>query len=120
MLGDVVTYTNFFFIKPEGNPDYILFWISTQGSNLSFDSLVNAFVAAFGKPASTTTETIRSRLAAPLENKILRWDNPVSYFEIRHYGSSVDEFELHHYLKPLQQILADRLKLIGANKAKKL
>ncbi|MFD9899696.1 lysozyme inhibitor LprI family protein [Mesorhizobium sp. NPDC059054] len=118
VLGDVSVMTGFYFIPDDAGVQR-LFWISTEGPSDSFASLQQLMRKAYGEPTQRV-ETWQNKLGNKFENDVLTWSNSSSQIEFRHYGSTINKFELRHTLTPLWDKLSKSLDVQNSDAAKKL
>lgn len=119
-LGDMAVLTTFLFIKAESEVEPRLFWIVTEGPSGQYDDAMDAFTAAYGRPASRGNSPVQNRVGATFQNTTTRWDNAVSYIEALRYGDNIQRFQINHGFKPLMKVFNQRLGTPGTGDAKKL
>jgi len=118
-INDLSALTTFLFIKADGEAEPKLFWIVTEGPAGQYDEVMDAFTAAYGKPASKANSTVQNRMGAAFQNTTTRWENGVSYIEALRYGDNIQRFQINYGFKPLMKVFNQRL-AGGAGDAKKL
>ncbi|HSE77649.1 MAG TPA: hypothetical protein VLG66_06560 [Alphaproteobacteria bacterium] len=119
MLVDVGATTEFFFLKPEGAQDHILFWITSGGPTGRFHVLAETFIAAYGPPQADHVERWQTLTGTASDNRILVWSNEASEMELRELGDTAHVFRLTHRLKSLFAVLDRRIQRINRDNSRK-
>lgn len=119
-INDLSALTTFLFIKADGEAEPRLFWIVTEGPAGQYDEVMDAFTAAYGKPASKANNTVQNRMGAAFQNTTTRWENGVSYIEALRYADNIQRFQINYGFKPLMKVFNQRLASPGTGDAKKL
>ncbi len=113
LLVDVGSTTEFFFLKPEGARDHILFWITSGGPTERFASIAETFIVAYGQPQDDRTEQWQTLTGTNFDNRVLVWQNDASEIELREFGDTAYVFRLAHRLTALFAILEQRVRRIN-------
>jgi len=120
MLGDLASFTVFFFIPENGGQEPRLFLVKSRGSSGSYGDLLNTFSAAFGKPSTITREQYQTKAGSIFPNEIATWENTSSSIELKRFGETTEVLQITHLLKPLAAVFDKKLAEGQAMKAKKL
>lgn len=119
MLVDVGATTEFFFLKPEGARDYILFWITSGGPAERFAGIAETFISAYGPPQADRIERWQTLTGTSFDNRVIVWSNDASEIELRELGDTAHVFRLTHRLKALFAVLEQRIRRINQENSRK-
>lgn len=91
LLLDMGTTTRFHFAQLEGEPEPLLLRIQTRDlKSADISRIRSAYITQLGQPVLVTHPVFQTRSGARFDNTITRWENRVSYLELRHYDDSLD------------------------------
>lgn len=120
MLGNLGSFTTFFFISENGRQEPRLFLIRSGAPSDSYVDLLNTFTMAFGKPSKITREEYQTKAGSVFPNEIATWENTASSMQLERFGQTIEVLQLTHLLKPLAAVFDKKLAEGQAEKAKKL
>jgi hypothetical protein len=109
----------YYFIKPHGENEYLLFKIKISTENYNLKAFSNAYHQKYGKPA-VSREAVVNGFGVPYTNYTWTWENGVSRLRVIDYDFDLDTMSTTYSLKPLMHLYETRRRINARMKSKML